>query len=261
MIDRHPPSAANRMPAAGSAAALAALLGPPAAAAGRDRGAHRHRLSPWAGTASSRSRPWSATAPRSTPSSPHHRGGRGRRLHRHLHGGGRALAPGRRRPDDHGRLPVRHAGRRPGRDGRRDHRRHHHLPDRQERGRRASRCAAPDRWPTKLADGFRADAFSYLLFLRLVPLFPFWLVNLAPALFGVRLAHLRGRDRDRHHPGDLRVRVRRRRPRQRRSRAQDAAYKACLAAGRADCRLDFDLGDRADARTAGRARRARRSSR
>ena len=33
---------------------------------------------------------------------------------------------------------------------------------------------------------FSADAFSYLLFLRLVP-FPFWLVNLAPALFDIRL--------------------------------------------------------------------------
>lgn len=39
----------------------------------------------------------------------------------------------------------------------------------------------------RLADGFRKDAASYLLFLRLVPLFPFWLVNLAPALFGVPL--------------------------------------------------------------------------
>ena len=39
----------------------------------------------------------------------------------------------------------------------------------------------------KLADGFHKDAFNYLLFLRLVPVFPFWLVNLAPALLGVRL--------------------------------------------------------------------------
>lgn len=38
-----------------------------------------------------------------------------------------------------------------------------------------------------LRDGFREDAASYLLFLRLVPLFPFWLVNLAPALLGVGL--------------------------------------------------------------------------
>jgi uncharacterized membrane protein YdjX (TVP38/TMEM64 family) len=33
----------------------------------------------------------------------------------------------------------------------------------------------------RLARGFEEDAFSYLLFLRLVPLFPFWLVNLVPA--------------------------------------------------------------------------------
>jgi len=39
----------------------------------------------------------------------------------------------------------------------------------------------------KVAEGFRADAFNYLLFLRLVPFFPFWLVNLVPALCGVPL--------------------------------------------------------------------------
>lgn len=39
----------------------------------------------------------------------------------------------------------------------------------------------------KFRAGFQEDAISYLLFLRLVPLFPFWLVNLAPALLGVRL--------------------------------------------------------------------------
>ena len=37
----------------------------------------------------------------------------------------------------------------------------------------------------KMEEGFRKNALSYLLFLRLVPLFPFWLVNLAPALLGV----------------------------------------------------------------------------
>ncbi len=46
----------------------------------------------------------------------------------------------------------------------------------------------------KLADGFKTDAFSYLLFLRLVPAFPFFLVNLAPALVGVKLLDLRGGD-------------------------------------------------------------------
>ena len=39
----------------------------------------------------------------------------------------------------------------------------------------------------KLEAGFRADAFNYLLVLRLVPIFPFWLVNLVPALVGVKL--------------------------------------------------------------------------
>ena len=39
----------------------------------------------------------------------------------------------------------------------------------------------------KLQAGFREDAFHYLLFLRLAPLFPFWLINVAPALFGMRL--------------------------------------------------------------------------
>jgi uncharacterized membrane protein YdjX (TVP38/TMEM64 family) len=38
-----------------------------------------------------------------------------------------------------------------------------------------------------LRRGFQEEGFSYLLFLRLVPLFPFWLVNLASALFGMRL--------------------------------------------------------------------------
>jgi uncharacterized membrane protein YdjX (TVP38/TMEM64 family) len=40
----------------------------------------------------------------------------------------------------------------------------------------------------KLEAGFREDGLSYMLVLRLVPLFPFWLVNLAPAFLGVRLS-------------------------------------------------------------------------
>ena len=39
----------------------------------------------------------------------------------------------------------------------------------------------------RFSEGFREDAFNYLLFLRLVPLFPFWLINVVPALFNVRL--------------------------------------------------------------------------
>jgi len=43
------------------------------------------------------------------------------------------------------------------------------------------------RFAGKVEAGFRADAFNYLLVLRLVPILPFWLVNLVPALVGVRL--------------------------------------------------------------------------
>ena len=42
-------------------------------------------------------------------------------------------------------------------------------------------------WLGKLRAGFQENALNYLLFLRLVPLFPFWLINLAPALLGVGL--------------------------------------------------------------------------
>lgn len=40
-------------------------------------------------------------------------------------------------------------------------------------------------WLDRLRGGFQDNALSYLLFLRLVPVFPFWLVNLAPAFLGV----------------------------------------------------------------------------
>jgi uncharacterized membrane protein YdjX (TVP38/TMEM64 family) len=42
-------------------------------------------------------------------------------------------------------------------------------------------------WLEKLSEGFRKDAFNYLLFLRLVPAFPFVVVNLVPALLGMPL--------------------------------------------------------------------------
>ena len=42
-------------------------------------------------------------------------------------------------------------------------------------------------WLAKLSEGFRKDALSYMLFLRLVPAFPFWFVNIAPAVLGVPL--------------------------------------------------------------------------
>lgn len=39
----------------------------------------------------------------------------------------------------------------------------------------------------KLLQGFERNAFNYLLFVRLVPLFPFWLVNLASAFTAIRV--------------------------------------------------------------------------
>lgn len=42
-------------------------------------------------------------------------------------------------------------------------------------------------WVGSLAQGFRTDAFSYMLFLRLVPAVPFVVVNIVPALLGVSL--------------------------------------------------------------------------
>ena len=38
-----------------------------------------------------------------------------------------------------------------------------------------------------LEDGFRKDSFSYLLALRLIPVAPFWVVNIVPAFVGMTL--------------------------------------------------------------------------
>jgi uncharacterized membrane protein YdjX (TVP38/TMEM64 family) len=45
-----------------------------------------------------------------------------------------------------------------------------------------------DRIPEQVRTRLERDGFSYLLALRLVPLFPFWMVNLAAAVAGIRLA-------------------------------------------------------------------------
>lgn len=96
----------------------------------------------------------------------------------------------------------------------------------------------------KFAAGFREDAFNYLLFLRLVPLFPFWMVNIAPALFGVSLGAFVGATAIGVLPGafafgffgaglDSAI------------GAQAAAFRECLAAGKPNCQLSFDLRDAA----------------
>jgi uncharacterized membrane protein YdjX (TVP38/TMEM64 family) len=95
---------------------------------------------------------------------------------------------------------------------------------------------------TQLAQGFREDAFSYLLFLRLVPAFPFFLVNLVPAFAGVRLLPFVIATALGIIPGatvyafagtglDSVI------------TAQQAANHDCLAAGRPDCHFMFDPKD------------------
>lgn len=41
----------------------------------------------------------------------------------------------------------------------------------------------------RLEQGFRHDGFSYLIFLRVVPVFPSWLVTIVAALLGMKRAH------------------------------------------------------------------------
>ena len=93
-----------------------------------------------------------------------------------------------------------------------------------------------------IARGFRADAFSYLLFLRLVPAFPFWLVNLVAALAGVRLAPFVAATVIGIIPATaifafvgsgLESAI----------LAQRSAHESCLATGAADCRLSFHAAD------------------
>ena len=94
----------------------------------------------------------------------------------------------------------------------------------------------------RIAQGFRKDAFSYLLFLRLVPAFPFWLVNLVAALAGVRLAPFVAATVIGIIPATaifafvgsgLESAI----------LAQRSAHESCLATGAADCRLSFHAAD------------------
>ena len=93
----------------------------------------------------------------------------------------------------------------------------------------------------KLAAGFRANAFSYLLFLRFVPAFPFFLVNLVPAIAGVKLRTFVAATAIGIVPATFAfaffgsgldsVLA-----------AQEGPYRACLAAGRTECPIHFDIG-------------------
>ncbi|HEX3709739.1 MAG TPA: TVP38/TMEM64 family protein [Pseudolabrys sp.] len=94
----------------------------------------------------------------------------------------------------------------------------------------------------QLAQGFREDAFSYLLFLRLVPAFPFFLVNLVPAFAGVKLAPFVAATALGVVPGAL-VYAFAGTGLDSVIGAQEAANRDCLAAGRADCHFVFDPKD------------------
>lgn len=40
----------------------------------------------------------------------------------------------------------------------------------------------------RMEKGFKQNAAAYMLLLRFIPIFPFWLVNVAPAFFGIRFS-------------------------------------------------------------------------
>src|SRR5512143_3656461 len=94
----------------------------------------------------------------------------------------------------------------------------------------------------QLAKGFREDAFSYLLFLRLVPVFPFFLVHLVPAFAGVRLAPFVAATALGVIPAAL-VYAFAGTGLDSVIAAQKYTFQDCLAAGRLDCRLAFDAKD------------------
>jgi uncharacterized membrane protein YdjX (TVP38/TMEM64 family) len=95
---------------------------------------------------------------------------------------------------------------------------------------------------SQLAQGFRADAFNYLLFLRLVPAFPFFLVNLVPAFAGVKLSTFVAATALGIVPAAL-VYAFAGTGLDSVIAAQKASYDVCVAAGRGDCHLAFNAGD------------------
>lgn len=95
-------------------------------------------------------------------------------------------------------------------------------------------------WLGKVEAGFAKNATSYLLFLRLVPLFPFWLVNVAPAFLGVSLGTYVITTLIGIIPGTFAFAYL--------GRGLDSiiterqgAYRACLDRGGAECRIDFEF--------------------
>lgn len=92
----------------------------------------------------------------------------------------------------------------------------------------------------RFAAGFRRGAFSYLLFMRLVPIFPFTLGNLLPALCGMRVGPFVAATFVGIAPMTLAIAFF--------GAGLDSAlspeierYRACLAAGGKDCELAFSI--------------------
>ena len=127
---------------------------------------------------------------------------------------GGAVAAGRCGAHHRRRLSFRLAAGRGGLDRRRHHRRHDlFLIARSALGDFLAARAGP--CLSRFRAGISEDAFSYLLFLRLVPIFPFWLVNLAPALLGVSFGTYVATTILGIIPGTFAYRAGRQRPRQR----------------------------------------------
>lgn len=91
-----------------------------------------------------------------------------------------------------------------------------------------------------LLQGLRDDAVNYLLFLRLTPVFPFWLVNIAAGIVGMRVPQFVAATLVGMVPATFAF-----------SSAgaaldgvfaaQSKAFAACRAAGGEDCRFDLSL--------------------
>jgi uncharacterized membrane protein YdjX (TVP38/TMEM64 family) len=92
----------------------------------------------------------------------------------------------------------------------------------------------------RMSAGLRADAVSYMLFLRLVPLFPFALVNIAPAIVGVPLKTFTWTTFIGIMPGTMAFTLA--------ANSLDgvlderkAVYEACKTLGQPDCKLTIDV--------------------
>nr|WP_247654366.1 VTT domain-containing protein [Microvirga sp. HBU67558] len=92
-----------------------------------------------------------------------------------------------------------------------------------------------------LAAGFRRQAFLYLLSLRLIPVVPFWLTNLAAAFFGMRVRSFVLATQLGMLPVSFAFAVAGSGLDEAMSR-HEKIRADCLAAGRSECSIDFSPG-------------------